>query len=434
MHIKRDYSRPLFGARGPQRNYPRLFFFFGLFIGAILVFVTANFDRLQTTAMDMAGFGPTPTPLPGDIATIAADLMSRGEYTQAATMFEQALVQRPENVAYMYEYGKLLIAVEDYDYAVELADRILNAAPSDARGYELKSRAQVFAGDSAAAISVALAGVELRQGLQAELYAVLSRAYVDTGNYSDGVEMGQRAVEADATSVDARLAYANALNFFDLRDDALIQLENAVSLDPNNVQALFDLAFQYLARNEDQAAIDLYDRILAVQPRNANAHLWLCRSYKKVGQFERAEGYCIDSVAIDDTSAGAHYELGMLKYRNYDFFASLESFSRCAEINVESLECAYRTGLSHYYVSLAYRDQGDTAMMNQHCGFAWDTLQDSLVMAQARFGVDDTIDTIRTGLVAIGADCPAYGSSLPNPEVTPEITPETAPTETTTGA
>jgi tetratricopeptide (TPR) repeat protein len=427
MHFRRDYSRPLFGDRKPQRNYRRIFFVFGLIIGGLLLFVSVNFDNLQATAMEVAGFAPTPTPLPGNLATVGTALMLAGDYDEAADLFEQALAQRPENVDYLYEYGKLHIELSDYDAAIALADRILGADPSDPRGYELKSRAQMLADNSSAAISVALAGLDLNRGYEGPLLAVLSRAYTFNGNYADGVDAGQRAVEADPNSVDARLAYANALNFFDLRDEALNQLETALQINPNHIQALFDLAFQYLARNQDQEAIDLYDRILALQPRNANANLWLCRSYKKVGQFERAVGYCVDATDLNPQSAGAFYELGMLRYRDYDFDASLAAFSECANINPDSLECTYRAGLSHYYVAMSQRDLGDTDSTNDHCEAAWNVLQDSLVMAQERFDAEVAAENIRTGLIAIEQDCPAYGGTGPiNPRpINPEATPET---------
>ena len=425
MNIKRDYSKPLFGRQAKQRNYGRLFFIFGTLIGGLLVFVSVNFTQLQSTALEVAGFGPTPTPLPGDLATVGAQMMAIGNFDEAADMFERVLDVRPENVDYMYAYGDLLVETRDYEYALEMAERMLRASPSDPRGYELKARTQVFNGSSNAAISVALAGIDLGQGYRAPLYATLSRAYVNVGNYVDAVDAGVRAVENDPNSVDARLAYANALNFFDLRDEALAELELAASLDPNDTSALFDLAFQYLARDRDQEAIDLYDRILALQPRNARANLWLCRSYKKIGQFDRAMGYCADSVAYDDTSAPAFYELGTLHYRDYNFAGALDAFSRCMALNPDSLECTYRTGLSYYYVAVDPLTGPD--MQRDYCDTAWQTLQDSLVMAQARFGVDNTIETIRTGLVAVGADCPGYGSDaiqlIPiGPEVTPEPT------------
>ena len=427
MYFKRDYSQPLFGPKRPQRHYGRLFFVTGLLIGGLLLFVSLNFAALQERALEVAGMGPTPTPLPADLATTGIQMAASGDLQGAVDLFERALEQRPNDINYLIEYGNVLLLQANYDAALEVAEEALIAAPSDPRGYELKARTQVQSGNPTSAISVALAGLDLGQGFDGPLYAILSRAYTESGNYADGVDAGLRAIEVAPDSVEARLAYANALNFFDLRDEALAQIEIAFNLNPNNIQAIFDLAFQYLARDRDQEAIDLYDRILALQPRNPRANLWLCRSYKKIGEFDRALGYCRDSVALDDSSPAAFYELGTLYYRNYDFANALDAFRSCARLNPDSLECAYRTGLSYYYVAASMLTDAETR--DSYCDQAWSILQDSLLMAQGRFDVDDAVDNIRAGLVAVGQDCPNYVGrvvSVPaaEAEATPEATPE----------
>ncbi len=42
---------------------------------------------------------------------------------------------------------------------------------------------------------------------------------------------------------------------------------------------------------------------------------------------------------------------------------------------------------------------------------SWQILEDSLIMAQSRGGLEQTIDNIRQGLMAIAADCPGYSAS-----------------------
>ena len=52
-----------------------------------------------------------------------------------------AVEMQPENVAYLYEYGKTLIEVNDIDGAVRIADRAIEVDPRDVRGYALKANA-----------------------------------------------------------------------------------------------------------------------------------------------------------------------------------------------------------------------------------------------------------------------------------------------------
>lgn len=406
MQIKRDYSQPFFGQRRQRRNLARPLFFIGLLAGMMLVYVYVNLDTLQETTLELIGQAPTPTPMPGDLATEAAALVLVGNLDAAADLFERALAQRPDNIDYLYEYGQMLIDKGDAEIAAELGERILTINPGDARGYVLNARALAWGGNSAGAIPIALAGLDLGGGYTSELYSVLARAYANTGRYNDGVNAGLTAVQEDVGNVDARRSYAYALSWVGANDAAIEQLEAAIALDPNRLPAYFELALQYLARDRDQEAIDLYDRILAVQPRNARALLRLCETYRKVGQFERAIGFCEDAVSADPTSSRAQYQLGILYYNRFNFPGALEAFTNCAEIDPSSLECTYRQGLSHYYV-----DQ---------CDEAWDVLQRSLVMASERSGVDSVVNNIRLGLIAIGQKCPEYSALAPSPDELPD--------------
>lgn len=424
MQIKRDYSQPFFTkSPKPRRNRRPLLFVFGVFIGSLLVFLLVNGEQVQDTALDMLGMSPTATPLPSDLATFATNLVLMGDLQQAADLFAAAVAQRPDNIDYLHEYGQLLIDMDEQLQALEIADQILELDPADPRGYALKARALVWDGNPTAAIPIATSGLDIAPDY-APLYAVLARAYANVGQYADGVAMGEKAIEIDPANVDARRSYAYALSWISANDQAITQLETALILDPNQISTHFELALQYLAQNRDQEAIDLYDRVLALQPRNARAMLRLCEAYRKVGQFERAIGYCEDATNADPTSAQAHYQLGILRYNRSDspggapnFAGALESFSQCSALDPESLECKYRMGLAYHYVG--------------ECDLAWETLQESLLMAQARPPsevVNTANEYIRLGLIAIGQACPQYSSLAPQPDVeiteAPEITPE----------
>jgi len=416
MYIKRDYSRPMFGKQAykPRRNYTPIIFLFGLIVGGIALFVSSNFDQLQEQALEFIGLAPTPTPLPSDLATLASQLFVAGDMQEAADLFERAIAQRPDNIDYLYEYGKLMIDMDNPTRALELGEQIIVINSTDPRGYALKARALVWIQRSSDAIPVALAGLDLNKGYESPLYSALARAYTDTGKYEEGAEAGLFAVQADPGSSDARRSYAHALSWVGNNAEAISQLEAAVRIDPTNIAAHLELAFQYLSQNRDQEAIDLYDRILALQPRNSRALLRLCTTYRKIGQFERAIGYCQDAINADPSSVGAYYQLGILLYNQYRFDEALIAFQACVEIAPDDLDCTYRLGLSYYYVD--------------DCQSAWDILQDSLLMAQARSDTDTVISYIREGLVAIGQKCPEFGRRDPTiPTATPNFIPETTP-------
>ncbi|MEQ8675858.1 MAG: tetratricopeptide repeat protein [Aggregatilineales bacterium] len=398
MQIKRDYSQPFFGEGRNQRNRVKSVFYFLTFIGLTLALVYVNFDRLQGMAMEVAGTAPTATPFPSELATRATSLELAGDLTGAAQLWESVLRQRPDDIDYLFEYGQLLIDLTDYDFARQLADRIIELNRTDPRGYSLKALALEFDGSSSEAVTVAVTGLDYDPNY-APLQAALARSYVGVARYADAVDAGFRAVELSPYDADMRRAYAYALNWFGENLDATTQLEQAVSLDPNRIPTYFELAFQYLAQNRDQEAIDIYTRILSIQPRNARAMLRLCVAYRKIGEFQRALGQCADAVEVveptDPIASDAYFEYGRMLYNeNRDWAGALQAFETCSEYAPESLSCNYYQGLTHYYM-------GD-------CDTAWNILRDSLVIARSRQGTDAIVVDIEAGFNAIAQTCPGY--------------------------
>jgi tetratricopeptide (TPR) repeat protein len=350
MQIRRDYSQPFFSGnrRSRRRGGARLIFVFGLIAGAALLATITQFNRIQVAAMEALGLAPTETPFPGERAIAAMDAYLAGDTNTAVALFESALKERPHDLDYLYEYGLMLIELGETERALEFGEQAIELNTFDPRGYVLKGRALLWSGDASASIPVLLQGLSVDNEF-APVYANLARAYVSVGNFQEGLANGEKAIALDPAGAETRRSYAYALSSAGAYDEAIAQLEQGIITNPNNVQLYFELAFQYLSRDRDSEAIDLYTYILALQPTNARAMLRLCDAYRKVGQFDRSEEMCQNAVRTDPTFTTAQFRLGMIKYSNRDFTSAQTAFQACA---AEYYGCAYRLGLTHYYLSL----------------------------------------------------------------------------------
>ncbi len=249
MQIKRDYSQPFFSSRRRSRVTGRFLFFYGLLIGGFLVFVSAQFGKLQMVALDAIGLAPTATAFASTWATRGYDMFLQGKMEEAAAAYAQAVSQEPDNINYLYEYGRTLIELDrpannaqnrpksDSELASELGDHAIEVAPQDVRSYTLKAKSLVWLDDSQSAIPLALKGYELNSNF-APLLAVLARAYTDIGRYQQGLDYGAAAVDADPKNVDAHRGYAIALILVGERDEAIKELEDAININPNLTVAL----------------------------------------------------------------------------------------------------------------------------------------------------------------------------------------------------
>lgn len=400
MLIRRDYSQPFFGSKRKKRGGRRglLVFFLFLLVAGGLAYTQR--DALTLAALDMLGAAPTPTSGPTDLISQARTLRAQGDYSASARAFEQALAMRPDAVDWMYEYGLLLIDLEDYEGAVTWGEKAVQNDSFDPRGYALKARGLIWQGDGSAAIPVALTGLNV-DGQFAALHAMLGRAYTLSGNLNAGIESAEKGVAIDPGSAESRRALAFALNYAAEYDAATQELETAMMLEPGNVSIAMELAFQYLALNHDEEAIDVYNTVLRMQPRNSRAMLRLCRAYRKVGQFDEALTQCENAVRADGSYVAAQFQLGLLRYSEpyRDFAAARDNFETCIQIDPSNVECLFRLGLTHYYLYLAGGG-------GELCGSAWDMLDRAHQMAEGRPGIDATLADIVMGMEHVDRDCP----------------------------
>jgi len=406
MYIRRNYSEPFFGNRRRRRGGLRLIIFFALFIGAALWFVDSNFGSLQTMALEAVGQAPPPTPYASDFAMQGMQAFAAGELAAAVGYYERAVAQQPDNIDYLYEYGRALFELggDDptlYTRIIELGDRAIEVAPRDARGYALKTRALDLSGDSANAIPVGQAGLAIDPNF-APLHSALSSAYREIDRYDVALERAERAIELDPYDSTARRVYAYALIWVGLPQDAIIQLERAVALSPNLTGPYFELALMYLNNQEPELAIATYEQILSMQPENARAYQRLCEAYNTAGEIRRAIGYCQDSLGIDDQVSTTWASFGHVQYRNRNYEGAIDSFETCVGLGGEDIRCWYLRGLAHYYLG--------------ECDDAWSVLGESADIIGQPTEFNPVYEAVLEGFRLITISCTGYqGRTLPTP-------------------
>ena len=214
--IKRNYSKPFFSnRRRGLAGMPLLLTFLSVLatIGGLLV-VAWVFRVDVTMAVDEFMGTPRPT------ATLPANQYAQrgfgafldGQLKSAREDFDRALDQRPDDINYLYEYGQILIELDDYDMAVAIGDHAIEVADSDARGYALKARALMWS-DPASAIPVAVSGLEHDPDF-AHLHAALAVAYTNIGRYAEGLQRGIHATELDPLNAFAHQRLLHSTNLY----------------------------------------------------------------------------------------------------------------------------------------------------------------------------------------------------------------------------
>ena len=392
--IKRDYNKPFFSNRSSGRGW--LLFAFGLLIGGIIGFTYWQFDNMQLAALDIIGIAPTATPFASDYANKGAQLYVDGDVLGAEREFAHAVQLQPNNVTYLYEYGKILIELERPEEAVPYADRAIQVAPDDVRGYALKARALMW-DDPTVAIPTAVTGMEIDPNY-APLHGALAIAYTNIGRYGQGLERGIEAIRLDPLDPFVHRAYSIPLIYTGRNSQAIEQLEEAIAINPNLTAPYFELAAQYNVIDFPEMAVGIYRRILTIDPNSAKAYLRICETYAGQGEFREAEGFCDIALEINPNYAQAHRMLGQVQYTRRNYEGAIASFETCVDLGSVEVECYYLRGLAHYILD--------------ECDDAWVVLQESLQYAEQEL----IIENINLGLGNIKTNCVGYSDvQLPTP-------------------
>ncbi|MGJ3241223.1 MAG: tetratricopeptide repeat protein [Anaerolineae bacterium] len=440
--IDRSYKKPFFNRR--QRGSGRLVVIavLVLLIITIPAVILAQRSTLELATLEYFDIAPTPTPYAGERATLAEEAYRNGDIDTAALLYQQAVEQQPTNIAYMYEYGFVLIELNRNTEAREIGDRIIELAPNDPRGYALKANSIAWQNPTEA-IPAAVEGRELNNNF-APLWASLSLSYTRIGRYTEALRAGSFAIELDPSNANARRNYSYPLIFTGNYSEAIRQLEQAIAINPNIVGPYFELASLYRnpAINQPEVSVAIYLEILNLEPNNERAYLRLCETYAAVGLFQEAEVYCDSALEIDPEYTSAHRMRGQLRYSRRNYEGAIQSFQMCYLLTVEEqldieiidplvietqpniniglieeqvnrnevdmnaleIECIYVRGLAHYFL-------GDAS--NTNCESAWNWLNIALNHPQA---VDSVQENILQGLSNTTVNCPGYsGRQLPTP-------------------
>lgn len=408
QRIKRRYDQPFFSSRRRGLSGWSLLAF-ALLMNALifgLIFLTAqNYEQLQHLALRLIDAAPTATLYPSEYAQQGITLYNAGQVDEALLEFEQAVAQRPDDVDYLYEYGRILIELDEYDRAVPVGDRAIAAAPDDARGYALKARALMWS-DPGSAIPTAVSGLEHSPGF-APLHAALAVAYTNIGRYAEGLQRGIRATELDPLDSFAHRAYSIPLIYTGRNTQAIEALETAVSINPNLPGPYFELAAQYRAVDFPEMAVGVYQRVLDINPDSPKAYLRLCETYASVGEFTTATGFCETALDINPGYGSAWRMLGQLQYSRRNYESAIASFEECVSYGSDEVECYYIRGLAHYFLA--------------QCDDAWAILNEALNYAVQ----EQIVDTINIGLSNVKRDCAGYENLLLPTPIPPTPIPPT---------
>jgi len=254
-----------------------------------------------------------------DLMEIGASLLREGSAEDALAVYESALALEASNREALLGKVRALMQLDRPDEACRYAEYVARHHPDDPAAQDLLGTAALTAGQGEPAVTAftkfqRLSGVsaenflnltaasflnlelerarefnelalledpqsqeagvwqEKLQGIKDtnSLLIEVGRTHCREGRFQQGLDLFRRAL-GEKDSFPGRLYSGRALLGLGQPGEALAQLQAALAIEPDNQEALFDLAAAYLLSQQRQQAEEVYDRILSADPGDVDA-------------------------------------------------------------------------------------------------------------------------------------------------------------------
>ncbi len=192
-------------------------------------------------------------------------------------------------------------------------------------------------------------------------YLKSAEQYSAKGNYQSAIIQLRNAIQLDPRYTAAHYELAQTYLRVGNRDAAFGEFQSTVALDPRNSDAQLQLASLLIARKQYDAAQATATKVLEAYPQSASAHATLGEKYamtrdtaKAIPEFQRA-------IALDPTRFEYYASLAALRLSSGEPSAAAEVYQEAITRNPNSAEA--RVGLGQFYFSQGKLREAETQML-----------------------------------------------------------------------
>ena len=197
----------------------------------------------------------------------------------------------PDDLAFAYLLGMAMVRSGQVDQGQVFVDRIFKAGESP-EGHLLMGLAYLNKQDYKSALPELSRAVELNPKLPSG-HTLYGRALLGNGDQESATRQFSLALDVNPNDFEANLQMGNIRHREQRFDDALVYLNRAAAIRPDDLATRQTLAGAYLGQGQTERARGLLESIVKEQPAFIDAHVLLATAYYRLklkddGDRERA--------------------------------------------------------------------------------------------------------------------------------------------------
>lgn len=244
-----------------------------------------------------------------DLGTVLA---REDRFDEAVLAYRRALKADPRLVPIYFNLGVAYFRAGRYQEAIGPFEQFLQTRPNDPRARQLRAVSLIEAAQYKRGIAELEELSRERPNDPAILFA-LAGAHIRLGDETRGRELMEQLHGLNLPPAPVHLLRGMLLYRAEQYDDAEKELEEALRLEPRSSAALAALGRLRLRVNDDSAAIDYFQKALAIQPQDWESNYQLGVLLGRRGQEERARKYLLSSLEQRANYPDPMYFLGKLE-------------------------------------------------------------------------------------------------------------------------
>jgi tetratricopeptide (TPR) repeat protein len=184
------------------------------------------------------------------------------------------------------------------------------------------------------------------------LVALILCARAQTAYWRDSESLWTHTLACTSDNFIGHYNLGNALFQKGNVDEAIVQYQKALQIDPDNARVHGNLGNALLKKGNVDEAIAHFQRALQIDPDSVEAHNNLGNALLKEGNVDEAIVQYQKALQINPDYAKAHYNLGCALFQKGNVDEAIEHFQRALQINPDSME-------AHYNLSCALLQKGN---------------------------------------------------------------------------
>jgi tetratricopeptide (TPR) repeat protein len=304
----------------------------------------------------------TPTRNADDFLRLAEASENDGDYRKAIEWYDQAGRRRPNDPDLHRRVARLLVFLNDPVRAEQRARKALEINPNHASSKATLCLAIEWQKRIDEAIVECEAAIQLDPKLSIA-HAYLAETLADKAATSGGSDIApalvaaQQAVDLDPKNVDAlrNLGYVN--DIFGRYDNAIFNYQRALEISPNMPHVLNGLGRVYYTVGRADSAIETFRRVIRIDDKNAEAYEWIGLAQTAIGEFEKARLNLDKAVELDPNRLTALTRRAGLRFGRFDYEGAIQDYTAAISLSQKISETL--TVIDYRRLGFAYQKIDD---------------------------------------------------------------------------